>query len=549
MPFSFIEIEEKKSRTIGLLFFIIIFFYFLTAYLATLIVENVFFFVSLSDEKQADFIWPHGGTIFIICGVAFLAALVHWIISTSQLIEKLSRILGAKPIDEDDVYHQYFKNIVEEVSVAIGGRRIEPRVISSVSMNAFALEDFSGCAVIGVTEGLLTRLGRSQIEAVVAHEAGHIVSGDCLGTTVTCALAEIYEEVLSKIFLVFKQSRGRGGLPLFFLYLVIAFMNCLSNFLRYFISRQREYRADAISTRLTRDPLSLAEALMLISSTWRGEGAPGDKMQSVFIINPVSNQLDEEEGFFSDLFSTHPPVRARAAILTNMAHMDEKTLMDNLKDFKRVSPVALSEYTPEDETADKKWLVFLKQAWCGPYSYEELKKLEGFKPDQWVRFENEMAVRHAYEDKNLLPLFSPYKDAKHLCPRCNVALTDIVYEGAPILKCPYCEGVFVEYQKVSRILIRTDKKFDDRARRLAELSVEQKNNLYLGPDEYRGKKAWIYNCPKCERKMRRQFFVYSYPIEIDRCPYCGGIWFDKMELEILQYLYEHKERFFDGANF
>jgi Zn-finger nucleic acid-binding protein len=49
--------------------------------------------------------------------------------------------------------------------------------------------------------------------------------------------------------------------------------------------------------------------------------------------------------------------------------------------------------------------------------------------------------------------------------------------------------------------------------------------------------------------MRRQFFVYSYPVEIDRCIYCEGVWLDAQELEVLQYLYEHKEEFFDGEHF
>ncbi|MFH1692083.1 MAG: zf-TFIIB domain-containing protein [Candidatus Omnitrophota bacterium] len=173
----------------------------------------------------------------------------------------------------------------------------------------------------------------------------------------------------------------------------------------------------------------------------------------------------------------------------------------------------------------------------------------GFRPDQWVRFENEAAVRRAYEDKDLLAFFNQDKNTQHCCPVCHAVLQKIVYEGAAILKCSYCQGVFVEYQKISRILIRSDKVFDDKIRRLAEMTVEQKKNLYVGPDGHKKKNSWIFTCPNCARKMHRQFFVYSYPIEIDRCPYCGGVWFDKTELEILQYLYEHKEKFFDGANF
>ncbi|MBI4669321.1 MAG: zf-TFIIB domain-containing protein, partial [Elusimicrobia bacterium] len=57
--------------------------------------------------------------------------------------------------------------------------------------------------------------------------------------------------------------------------------------------------------------------------------------------------------------------------------------------------------------------------------------------------------------------------------------------------------------------------------------------------------AWQLACPACGKKMRRQFFVHSYPVEIDLCVSCGGIWFDVQELELLQYIYEHREEFFD----
>mgnify|MGYP001594403987 FL=1 len=164
-------------------------------------------------------------------------------------------------------------------------------------------------------------------------------------------------------------------------------------------------------------------------------------------------------------------------------------------------------------------------------------------PEQWIRPEGETGARHLYEDKALLALFNKDNDAseKFSCPRCKVALSEITYEGAPMLKCSYCSGVFVEEGKVSRILIRQDKQFSVEIARLGKtlISEKQKFQAKQGMDN-----AWILDCPACLRKMLRQFFVYSYPVEVDRCAYCGGTWFDKYELDILQYLYESKEVFF-----
>ena len=549
MPFSFIEIEQKKTRVIGFLFVFIVLFYFLTAFLVLLILENSVL-ASFTEHRISGFVFPSFSHILMAFGIAFLAGYIHWTTSTANLINRICLILGASPIDEKDVYHQYLKNIIDEVSVAIGGRPLEATVISSASMNAFALEDFNGRAVIGVTEGLLSRLSRAQIEAVVGHEAGHMISGDCLSTTVTCALSEIYEATLSKIGAGLRNTRGRGGVLLLLLYIVIGFMNFMSKLIRYFISRQREYRADAISVRLTRDPLSLAEALKLISAGWRGGGTPEAKMQSIFIVNPTFDTLDETEGLFADMFSTHPPISKRIAILTDMAHLDEKTLEENLKNFKRVSPVATAEFEPGSPAVAVRWFVFMNQAWIGPYALEDLMTLEGFKPDAWVRPEGQTTVKHAYEEQGLLNLFKEDgKEANFNCPHCKTPLEELSYEGAPIQKCSFCGGVFVEQNKISRILIRRDKEFSEEAVRLAQVVMKEREKFVTGMGRFKLKNSWLLDCPKCARKMRRQFFVYSYPVEIDRCIHCEGAWFDRQELEILQYIYEHKEQFFDGENF
>ncbi len=547
MPFSFIDIEEKKTRLLGFLFFFVIFFYFLTAYLLLVILRNAF-------ASREGLHWPDGSSVLAAFAVALLVALLHWATSTSHLIEKLSLSIGAVELDAKDIYHKGLQNIIDEVSVAIGGRRITGMVIPSVSLNAFALEDFHGQAVIGVTEGLLTRLNRAQLEAVVGHEAGHIVSGDCVATTVTCALAELYDELFSRLKAGVQRSRGRGALLVLVLFLIIFFMRFLSTLLRYFISRQKEYRADAISVRLTRNPLGLAEALSLISTNWRGGGALGERLESIFIVNPNFSRLDEKQGIFPDAFSTHPPIAERIRILTNMAHVDTKTLEENLKNNVWVSPVAKAEFTETKSTAPVAWRVFADQEWKGPFGLEELRKSGLLTPEAWIKPEGSEKVAHAYEDEALMSALSPRQSEsktkeEFVCPHCRTALDELYYEGVPVQKCSHCAGVFAPSRKISRILIRKDKAFDAEIVRLAEVAIRERDQRVDGFYKQKPVNAWVLDCPQCRRKMRRQFFVYSYPIEIDRCVYCEGIWFDGHELEILQYIYENKEHFFGDASF
>jgi len=543
MSYTFIELEQRKTRIILPLFISIIAIYFVTAYAILVAAMNLFFSFSIMRFTLCGKLFlPSLEQTGIVLLVAFLIAVVHWSFSVYNLIPKLLKATGAAPVDEKDIYHKYFKNLVEEVSVAIGGRKIEAVVVPTVSMNAFALEDFEHRAVIGITEGLLSRLNRYQIEAVVAHEAGHIVSGDCLTTTVTCSLAELYAEVLEKLKSGFGGTRGSGGLAILMLYLIIGFTNFLSSVIRCFVSRQREYRADAIAVRLTREPLSLAEALKLISKNWRGAGGDGEYLESIYIVNPRANSFDEEEGFFADLFSTHPPIQSRVDVLLGMAHESSRVLEEKLKNFRRVSPVAQDEVKMSDLSVMKKWFVFMGQDWLGPFSVEELKNLEGFDPNNWARVEGIDKVLPAGDFQELKEMFqSEGKVGLHyICPCCRIDMEEISYEGAPVLKCKYCQGVFVGNDKISRILIREDKMFLAELVRLAEAILASKDKInYFKKDN--PKNLWVLRCPKCNELMHREYFLYSYPVLVDRCASCLGVWFDKNELEILQYIWQRDE--------
>ena len=208
---------------------------------------------------------------------------------------------------------------------------MDPVVIPTMAINAFAVSDFSGRAVIGVTEGMLARLTRAQLEAVVGHEAAHIVTGDCLATTVTSSLFELYSGMLRGFEALFRggglgrrryssaEFRGgaQGAVFVILIYVLLMITKLLSQMVRLFISRQREYRADAIAVRLTRDPLSLAEALYAISYRWRGAGLPAQELEAIFTVNPVYSALDEQKGLWADMFSTHPPVADRIKVLLN----------------------------------------------------------------------------------------------------------------------------------------------------------------------------------------------------------------------------------------
>ncbi|MCK4882655.1 MAG: M48 family metalloprotease, partial [Candidatus Omnitrophica bacterium] len=211
MPYSFTKIEEDKTKTIGFVFSFLIFVYFAVFWLIAVLFVTFFNIQATSGSYSFHLVFLPFSQTLLILAFAFIIGYVHWSFTTANLIAKILGVLKAEKLNPKDRYHQMFSNIVDEVSVATGGRKMEGVVIPTMAMNAFALADFSGQAVIGLTEGMLARLTRSQIEAVVGHEAAHIVSGDCLSTTITSSLFELFSGALRGFEILF-QGGGRRGM-------------------------------------------------------------------------------------------------------------------------------------------------------------------------------------------------------------------------------------------------------------------------------------------------------------------------------------------------
>ena len=125
------------------------------------------------------------------------------------------------------------------------------------------------------------------------------------------------------------------------------------------------------------------------------------------------------------------------------------------------------------------------------------------------------------------------------CPKCNQSLIDEEYEGTTVHRCAFCDGALVEKGKIPRIIVRQEKGFSDRVRKMAELT--QQDGLKKIRSKVRDKAASLLKCPKCNANMLRNFYTMAYLVQVDRCNFCGLVWFDKDELEMVQYLIENKK--------
>ncbi|MDD5070528.1 MAG: zinc metalloprotease HtpX [Candidatus Omnitrophica bacterium] len=527
MSFYHVDIEKRNRLIVFGFMALLVAIYFVGALGLSWGTKLMFpFLFSLPAEKGGRFFLtlPEMKIVFI---VSFSLAVFHWIISTFEILARIKKVLGGRDLDPDDSYHRMLSNIVEEVSVACGGKNIKCVVVGISDLNAFSVADLSNQAVIGVTEGLLFRLNRAQIEAVVAHEAAHIVSGDTMIKSVAVSLFGVYAAIFKEIVRLKFYKNFYGA----FLYLLSGFFYFLGLIVGMFISRACEYKADAIAVKLVRDPLSLAQSLHIITTYWRGAGFGYQGLESLFIVSPDYNRFDRKQGFFADLFSTHPPAENRIGVLLSMAHSDVMALETKQGRYVQTQP-----FIKQAESKNLGWLLFSSGIWRGPFSPEALLALDGVIPNSFVKREGSQEA-NILSRTELMKLFNSKHglNSSGSCPRCNGFLSKTFYEGVPIERCGSCRGVFLSQDKVKNIIIRREISFSKEIEKLSQV-VER-----IAQDSYSFKKFRPCDglkCPKCNQRMVENFYSFAYPIKVDRCRDCNAIWFDKDELEILQYLIE-----------
>lgn len=525
MPLTFIDIERQKNWRIWVFFLLLMILYFIVT--------------ALLSAPFLPFPLHAAPRFWVFIGLtALLVAGIHFFFSAYDTVAVVTKSLNALLPDPRDDVHKMLMNVMEEVRVATGNKRtIRCVVIPSLSMNALAAADLKGEAVIGITEGLLSRLTRPQLETVIAHEAHHILSGDCLETTVAASLFGTFTSALEKLN---DTSRGRAfPSPAFLLAWLLLKLGYLLNM---FISREREYRADAASVRMTRNPVALAEALHLLSRSWRGAGFIGSGFEMLCIVNPRATALDESEGFWADLLSTHPPLRTRMDILLKMARASIAEL------DARVSSQSVNKQ--QGETGPLYYAINPQQQWLGPFSPGELGALPWLSPLTWITVDKNQSVERAWKDPLINAIFAARLSGPELqisgflCPVCRQPLVTESYEGTQIHQCRFCSGIFVENAKIPRLIARTGrgKSCPERILSLAKTVVKE-NQLRYSRKKLAGSRQNaipLLACPKCKNPMYRGFYSLAHLIEIDRCGLCELTWFDRDELEMLQCLIENR---------
>jgi len=251
---------------------------------------------------------------------AVIVALVWFVIAWASHGFIIRKATGAQSLSRKQAPETY--NLLENLCISRGLPMPRLQIIDSPALNAFASGIDKDSYTVTLTRGIIDRLGRDELEAVIAHELTHIRNRDVRLLIISTIFVGIISFVGELLFRgLFRtgvrigghtrsrngDSRGGGALIIIAIALIaVAYM--LGIALRFALSRKREFLADAGAVDLTRNPDAMISALQKISGHSEID-APGNVRQ-MMIDNPTP---------FAGLFMTHPSIEKRIDALTTYA--------------------------------------------------------------------------------------------------------------------------------------------------------------------------------------------------------------------------------------
>lgn len=248
--------------------------------------------------------------VVISIGLAFLYLIVAYYGSSSTILA----IAGAKEVSREE--QPFLFNVVEGLAMASNIPMPRLYIIEDDSPNAFATGRDPQHAAIAVTSGLLKLMKREELEGVLAHEISHIANYDIRFMTLAVAMVG-FIALMGDIILrmIFSGGRNRkiseSGLSLLIGMILVILAPFSAELVRFAISREREYLADANGAKLTRYPPGLANALLKIKKEGTPTRSATPATAPLYFVDPFVSKM-------RFIFATHPPIDERIERLMAM---------------------------------------------------------------------------------------------------------------------------------------------------------------------------------------------------------------------------------------
>ena len=222
---------------------------------------------------------------------------------------------GAKLIQESD--NPKLFDLIHEVIIASGLPMPKVAVVIDDAPNAFATGRDPDHALIAFTTGILDVMDRDQLQGVIAHELAHVANRDTLVSAVAATTAgaiAIVSDVLARMMFFGGRRENNNANPIALVVsLVILIMAPVAAImLKSAISRKRESLADATAVSYTRNPAGLRSALEVLAADSTVVQQRSTAVAHIWIESPLDSKS------VSKMFSTHPPIQERIAVLKSM---------------------------------------------------------------------------------------------------------------------------------------------------------------------------------------------------------------------------------------
>ena len=249
--------------------------------------------------------------------IALAAAVLIALLSYYKGANAVLAVSGAKEIKREDDPQLW--NVVEELSIAGGVPMPRVYTIQDTALNAFATGRDPDHAAVAITQGLLQKLNRAELQGVLAHELSHVRNYD-IRFSMLLAVMVGFLVLLTDVFRRWmwwgggrrrssrRDNAGALGAVIAIVAILLSIIApILAKLIQLAASREREYLADASAVELTRHPDGLASALAKLGGDKEVLETANRATQHLYIVNPFRPFEKRTKG----LLSTHPPLEER----------------------------------------------------------------------------------------------------------------------------------------------------------------------------------------------------------------------------------------------